>query len=308
MRLFGKDGGAVAAYHLLAILTVCVWGTTFVSTKVLLNEGLSPAEIFFFRFLLAYAGFWLLWPHERRFCRSLRDELQMLVAGVSGGSLYFYAENTALRYTGAGSVSIIVCLAPLLTALLAARRDTGRRLPARLWAGSVFAFSGVALMLKPDSKLAAHSHLAGGLLAFSAAFLWAIYQTIVKPLGCRYGTLMLTRKVFGYGLLSSLLLEAHDMQAATHLAAYPEMLARPVICWNLLFLGLAASLLCYVSWNKAIEKLGSVVSANYIYLNPLVTCLFSYIFLQEHLTLSMLAGGCLVFTGVYMAVSRPLHL
>lgn len=290
-------------YHLLAILTVCVWGTTFVSTKVLLYEGLSPAEIFFFRFLLAYVGFWLLWPREKRFCRSLRDELLMFVAGVSGGSLYFYTENTALCYTGAGSVSVIVCLAPLLTALLAAGRNPGHRIPVRLWTGSVFAFGGVALMLRSDSGFASRSHLAGGLLAFSAAFLWAIYQTVVKPLSSRYGTLMLTRKVFGYGLLSSLFPALYDMRATTS-----EKLVHPVVCWNLLFLGAVASLLCYISWNKTVERLGPVVSANYIYLNPLITCLFSYIFLQEHLTLSMLAGAGLILVGVYMAVSRPLHL
>lgn len=296
-------------YHLLAILTVCVWGTTFVSTKVLLDEGLSPIGIFFFRFLLAYVGICLLRPHERRFCRSLQDELLMLVAGVSGGSLYFYTENTALRYTGAGSVSIIVCLAPLLTALLAAaRRSSGRKFPVRLWAGSVFAFGGVVLMLKSDSGFISHSQMTGSLLAFSAAFLWAVYQTIVKPLGGRYGTLMLTRKVFGYGLLSSLLIGAFDVQTATHPAACSEILIRPVVCWNLLFLGIVASLLCYMSWNKTVEKLGPVISANYIYLNPLITCLFSYIFLQEHLSLSMLAGGFLVLAGVYNAVSRPLDL
>lgn len=192
-------------YHLLAILTVCIWGTTFVSTKILLNEGLSPVGIFFFRFLLAYAGICLLWPREKRFCRSGRDELLMLVAGVSGGSLYFYTENTALRYTEAGSVSVIVCLAPLLTALLAAAgRSSGRRIPVRLWAGSVFAFGGVVLMLGSGNGFTSYSQLRGGLLAFLAALLWAVYQTVVKPLSDRYSTLMLTRKVFGYGLLSSL--------------------------------------------------------------------------------------------------------
>lgn len=296
-------------YHLLAILTVCIWGTTFVSTKMLLNEGLSPVGIFFFRFLLAYAGICLLWPHEKRFCRSVRDELLMLVAGVSGGSLYFYTENTALRYTKAGSVSVIVCLAPLLTALLAAAgRSSGRRIPVRLWAGSVFAFGGVVLMLGSGNGFTSYSQLRGGLLAFLAALLWAVYQTVVKPLSDRYSTLMLTRKVFGYGLLSSLFFGADTVRTAGCLTTCPEILARPVVCWNLLFLGLVASLLCYVLWNKTVEKLGAVVSANYIYLNPLITCLFSYIFLQEHLTLSVLAGGGLVLVGVYMAVSRPLYL
>ncbi|MDY4731508.1 MAG: EamA/RhaT family transporter, partial [Prevotella sp.] len=41
-------------YHIVAFLTVVVWGTTFVSTKVLMLNGLSPALIFTLRFGIAY--------------------------------------------------------------------------------------------------------------------------------------------------------------------------------------------------------------------------------------------------------------
>lgn len=43
-------------YHLTAVMVVVVWGMTFISTKVLIVHGLSPQEIFLFRFLLAYKG------------------------------------------------------------------------------------------------------------------------------------------------------------------------------------------------------------------------------------------------------------
>ena len=41
-------------FHLIAIVTVIIWGTTFVSTKILIQNGLTPSEIFFYRFVLAY--------------------------------------------------------------------------------------------------------------------------------------------------------------------------------------------------------------------------------------------------------------
>ena len=31
-------------YHLMAIITVVIWGTTFVSTKILIQHGLSPSS------------------------------------------------------------------------------------------------------------------------------------------------------------------------------------------------------------------------------------------------------------------------
>lgn len=45
-------------YHVMAAVTVMIWGTTFVATKVLIKYGLSPVDILFYRFLLAYICIW----------------------------------------------------------------------------------------------------------------------------------------------------------------------------------------------------------------------------------------------------------
>ena len=50
-------------YHLLALAVVAVWGVTFVSTKVLIGAGMHPVDIFWIRFVLAYAGIWLYILH-----------------------------------------------------------------------------------------------------------------------------------------------------------------------------------------------------------------------------------------------------
>ena len=65
-----------AKYHILAILTVAVWGTTFISTKVLINNGLTPHEIFFIRFVIAYIGIWFISP-RRIFSENVKDELTL---------------------------------------------------------------------------------------------------------------------------------------------------------------------------------------------------------------------------------------
>ena len=83
-----------AKYHILAILTVAVWGTTFISTKILINNGLSPQEIFLLRFIIAYIGIWFISP-RKIFSDSIKDELTMFAAGLTGGTLYFLTENTA---------------------------------------------------------------------------------------------------------------------------------------------------------------------------------------------------------------------
>ena len=85
-------------YHLVAFLTVAIWGTTFVSTKVLMLNGLSPAQIFTMRFSIAYV-LMLAFNHRRIFADSWKDEAKMMLLGITGGSLYFFSENEAMNFT-----------------------------------------------------------------------------------------------------------------------------------------------------------------------------------------------------------------
>ena len=110
-------------YHLIAFVTVAIWGSTFVFTKLLLQNGLSPAQIFTLRFLIAYLvleGYEGLFRRQDRhwLANTWRDELLMLLLGVTGGSLYFLTENEALNYTATTNLSLIVCSCPLVAALL----------------------------------------------------------------------------------------------------------------------------------------------------------------------------------------------
>ncbi|MBP5157874.1 MAG: DMT family transporter, partial [Treponema sp.] len=107
-------------YHLLALAVVAVWGVTFVSTKTLIGAGMHPGAIFFIRFVMAYAGIWVLTLVKKgnmKLWNGWKEELMFLFLGVTGGSLYFITENTALAYTQACNVAFLVCVAPLFTAL-----------------------------------------------------------------------------------------------------------------------------------------------------------------------------------------------
>ena len=133
-------GKSRVRYHLLALAVVLVWGVTFVCTKVLIGAGLHPVDIFWIRFVLAYAGIWLyilLTGRDRKLWYGWKEELVFLFLGITGGSFYFLTENTALAHTQASNVSFLVCSAPLFTAIFTllyrrnrprARRHGARRL------------------------------------------------------------------------------------------------------------------------------------------------------------------------------------
>lgn len=281
-------------YNLIAILVVGIWGLTFISTKVLIGNGLSPQEIFFLRFLIAYLGIWFISP-RKLFADNWKDELWLLLGGVTGGSLYFFTENTALEITLATNVAFIVCTAPLLTTILSLMIYKKEKATRGLIGGSVLALIGVALVVYNGQFVLKISPL-GDLLTLLAAFSWAFYSLIMKKMANRYRTTFITRKIFFYGVLTILpafLFRPWQFSLSG--------LLQPSVLLNLLFLGVLASLICFVVWNMVLKQLGTVRASNYIYLNPLFTLVGSAAFLGERLTIMALIGAVFILGGVYLA-------
>ena len=290
--------------HIVAFLVVAVWGVTFVFTKLLLNEGLTAAQIFVLRFIVAYV---LLFVYAftrkpfRLFASSWKDELLMIGLGVTGGSLYFITENSAMIYTTTTNTSLIVCLCPLFAALLIALFYRSERLRGIQIAGLIIAAVG-AVVVVLNGQFVLHLSPLGDTLAFSACLCWAFYSLLMVPATKRYSTLFITRKVFFYGLLSMI----------PYWMFYPDMpslsvVLRPAILWNLLFLGCVASMLCFVAWNWAIKQLGAVVATNYVYFNPVVTAIFAWLVLDEQITIFYIIGTILILAGMFLVLKKRMH-
>lgn len=296
-------------FHFLAFLTVAIWGVTFVSSKVLIAEGLEPSQIFFLRFLLAYIGMWLLAPVFRKngvhlFAKSLVDELYMVLLGVTGGSFYFLLENTALKYTQASNVSFLVSSSPLVMlslSLLVRRFMKGRmadgqekvRVGGVFIAGTLMALAGIAMVVFVDSGV--NISPKGDFMALGAALCWGVYSVLMGVVGSEYSSAFITRKVFFYGLLTIVPFLFFCPPVTV------EFLLRPAVWTNLLFLGVVASLACFVIWNEVMAKIGNVTSTNYVYLNPFFTLVFAVLLLGERLTPLSAAGSVLIVLGVIAA-------
>lgn len=284
-------------YHLLAILTVAVWGTTFISTKILIENGLSPQEMFLLRFVIAYVGIWLLSP-RKLLSDSWKDELWFLLAGLTGGTLYFLTENTALSLTQTTNVAFIICTTPLLTTGLSLLLYRQEKAGKELLAGSLVALAGVGMLIFNGSFVLKLSPL-GDVLTLCAGVSWAVYSLIIRRLSGRYPSVFITRKVFFYGILTVLPV------FAVHPFSFPaEGFLRSAVWMNLLFLSVLASLACFVAWNVVLKRLGTIQSSNYLYLNPLFTTVAAHLFLQEQLTVYAVVGVLLVLGGVFVAARK----
>ena len=294
-------------YHLLALLVVTVWGSTFISTKLLLLSGLSAAQIFVLRFIIAYVlllGYSLFTHRFLLFSSSWRDELLMFALGVTGGSLYFLTENSAMNYTTTTNTSLIVSLSPLIATFLISLFYQSQRLNRVQSAGSLMAALGVVIVVL-NGRFVLHLSPIGDSLAFSAALCWGFYSLLMIPANLRYDTLFITRKVFVYGLLSMIpyyLWKPEETVIFT--ASVLSVLDLPVLL-NLLFLGCVASMLCFLAWNWVLKKLGAVIATNYVYFNPVTTILFAWAVLSEQITVYFLLGTVLILLGMILVDKYP---
>lgn len=282
--------------HLLCIACVLVWGTTFISTKVLLVD-FTPVEILFYRFLLGLATLYMC-PGRLRLT-GIRQEIYMALAGLSGVSLYYLLENIALTCTTAANVGIIVSAAPFFTILLShLLRQEDRLTPAFLM-GFLFAITGIGLITVTDMSQV-YFHPLGDFLAVIAALLWAVYSLLMKKIHTfGYAILPVTRRIFLYGLLF--------MIPALFLLPFSPQTARfskPVNLANFLYLGIVACAVCFCIWNYALKLLGTMTASVYIYAMPVITMAASALILREPITLPALAGALLTITGLMLSENK----
>ena len=284
--------------YFVALFVVLMWGTTFVSSKVLLNSVLLPADIFFVRFVIAYLCMLCL-SHKRLFANSIADELTLVGLGLMGGSIYFLVENMALLHSTASNVSILVSTTPLVTAMLLAIFYKSERLSARQIFGSVLAFVGVVLVVL-NGQFILHLNPLGDALALGASFTWGFYSLFMRRIMGRYSADFITRKVFFYGLVTIL-----PYFALVHPLNIGLLTSGNMTIWgNLIFLGFVASTGGYLLWNWVMRKLGAVKSTNFIYLQSLVAMVAGHVILGERITFMAIAGAVILIVGMVLAVRK----
>jgi len=280
--------------HLAASLTMIIWGTTFISTKILLRD-FSPIEILLLRFIIGYAALLIVYPHFLK-PESLKEELLFAAAGLCGITLYYMLENTALTYTFASDVGIIISAAPFFTAILAHFLLNGEKLHVSFFVGFFTSIIGISL-INLNGSFFLKSNPMGDVLAVLAAAIWAVYSVLMKKISEQnYNTIACTRRVFFYGILFMI-----PVSSFLEIRLDFNRIANGTNLFNLLFLGLGASALCFVTWNFAVGTLGAVKTSVYIYLVPVITVAASALILHEKITWVAALGAILTMAGLFVS-------
>ena len=239
----------------------------------------------------------IVYPHRLK-GTNRQQELTFAAAGLCGIFLYYLLENIALTYTMASNAGVIISVAPFFTALLSHMFLKEEKPHVSFFIGFAAAMAGIALICFNGSKLELNP--AGDLLALLAALVWACYSVLTKKIsgyGCH--TILTTRRVFCYGILfmfPTLFLFDFKLELTRF--------ANPVYLFNILFLGLGASALCFVTWNFAVKALGAVKTSVYIYMVPVITMVTSVAILHEKITALAAVGTALTLAGLFLSENK----
>lgn len=276
--------------HIMAFVCVLVWGSTFVVSKSLM-ACVQPVQLMLLRFLLAYAALWIMYP---KWYVCWKEEWKFLVLAVFANTLYCWAENTALTLTQATNVSILVSTSPIVSALLMMLFHREERLNRKQGIGFAVAFAGVILVVF-NGAVALKLNPVGDLLALVASTSWAVYCILLRIWSDGDDSLLITRKLMFYGILTVLPMVAMETTPIDYdgLLTWGNLL-------KLAYLGLVGSAGCYFLWNRAVTGIGVLKSNLYIYMIPLVTLMVSSIFLEESITAMGFAGILTVIAGMIL--------
>ncbi|MBQ9494325.1 MAG: DMT family transporter [Treponema sp.] len=298
---------------LFAAFTIFVWGITFICTKTLLQD-FSALEILVVRFLLAYITLWCLYPHKLRL-KCKKDELLFCAAGLSGVTVYQFVENIAITFTSASNVSIIVSICPIFAAIIAQIFLHEKHITFFFLVGFLLAITGVALV-SFNGALNFHVSPKGDFLALGSAISWGFYTLFVSKItALHFNKLAITRRIFFYALVwmipiilfgafSPFAQESNTIAVQLDVATNAARFSKLSNLANLLFLGIAASALCFAAWTIACDKLGAVRATIGLYLIPVVTIVFAYFALDEKITTMGVTGALLTICGLVISNIR----
>lgn len=281
--------------HIFAIITITIWSSTFIISKYLLKD-LSPLQILFLRFIISTVFLSIIYPKFKKpIC--LKEELLFFLSGLCL-ALYFVFENTALIHTYSSNVSLITSTIPLITGALSVLFYRKNFFTKYSILGFILAYAGVFLIIINGNKLMGVEPV-GDLYALSAAFMFATYTLTMQKISKNYHLIELTRKVMFYGL---------GVLGIIMLILGESINIKEISIRNLTFLfylGIVASSLAFLMWNKAINIISSIKTNQYIYLVPVITTLLSAILINEKITIITITGTCLIIAGLVIAEKKP---
>ncbi len=274
----------------LLLLTMVVWGSTFVVTKELIRFW-PPFTLALVR--VAIGSLVLLPLALTRHRRAVRLPWRtILFMGLIGVALYYITFNVAMLYTSASQGALVQSCIPAMTALVAVVWLRERASLLR-WLGIALSVIGVMIVFSGNAAGGSSSALLGNVLMFASVVCWGIYTSLAKRVA-GFDSLVITVCVTGTGAVMLLPLSVYEIATA-------GLQPLPLVGWlGVLYLGGVASGVAYLLYNASLRYLDASEVGVYTNLIPVVGVLTGVVMLGEPLSTRAIVGGAVVMLGVWI--------
>ena len=282
--------------HSLAFISVFIWSALYVFTKILL-EHFNAFELLFLQFIIGYIFLLIIKP-KRLVLEDKKDELYFIICGLFGITIYNLFLNIAIDYSLASNVSVIIAASPLFTALISFLLKIEKPY-FNFFIGFIISIVGI-IIITFNGKIELQLKPLGDIMAVISSIGWAVYSVfIVKITDKKYDFILSTRKIIFYGIVfmipSFFFFDFNPNWAA---------LKNPIVLFNMLFVAIFASGICFIIWNEATDLIGVLKTNVYVYLTPIITIIISIIVLKEKMTFISIIGITLTLIGVIVSELR----
>ncbi|MEI0488322.1 DMT family transporter [Brachyspira pulli] len=282
--------------HSLAFISVFIWSALYVSTKILL-EHFNAFELLFLQFIIGYIFLLIIKP-KRLVLEYKKDELYFIICGLFSITIYNLFLNIAIDYSLASNVSVIIAASPLFTALISFLLKIEKPY-FNFFIGFIISIVGI-IIITFNGKIELQLKPLGDIMAVISSIGWAVYSVfIVKITDKKYDFILSTRKIIFYGIVfmipSFFFFDFNPNWAA---------LKNPIVLFNMLFVAIFASGICFIIWNEATDLIGVLKTNVYVYLTPIITIIISIIVLKEKMTFIAIIGITLTLIGVIVSELR----
>jgi drug/metabolite transporter (DMT)-like permease len=298
---------AISRFHAFLMFTLILfWGSSFVVVKIALGEGLTPISIATFRFLIAGGLFLMAILIEKKIKRNYRllvekkDFPTLVFLALTGVTFFFIIQYTGIQLAGASIAAILVCLlSPILITLLSAIIFKEHLVKKQFFGIGIAAIGTIIVVTSGTISLPTHQQfLLGSLILLFTPILWATYTLVGKKIMDKYSPFLIVAYV---NVLGGLCLIPFSLAENSF---YQILTISPYSWLAILYLAITCSLLGYYIWFHVMKHVKAAITSSFLFAEPLITVLFAFMFVGEELSMFILAGGFLIFIGVYLVARR----
>jgi drug/metabolite transporter (DMT)-like permease len=291
---------------------VIMWSFSFIIVDIGI-EFITPLSLALYRFIIASAAFGVIDLYyllkkkistnssikkKGKLILNKTNLVSLIFASLSGVSLFFLSQYLAIQLIGPSLPALFVCLlAPIIISILALIFFNEKLTKVKILGIIIATFGSFLLITGGDitNILPNSPNFIGYLLALITPILWAIYSIISKYLIKKSSSIKINKYISYLGLIELLLFVLFSNQIGIFLTNFINIIV--FLC--ALYLGLGSYVIGYYIWQYSQTKLKSLKVASFLYVEPFLTLIFSFLLSRnEVIVLGNVIGGLIILLAV----------